>query len=117
MNPFENWKRYKVARNRHTDEIRKSKRVFECKTAGESKNNPKPFYKYVNSNLRVKEGVGNLCIEGGGLAISDKQKCNVLSSYFNSVFNDHHYTEFPDLSAVNGEGQYLNDFIIKKTKL
>ena len=51
---------YKEALNLATTEIRKSKRTFENKLAGNIKNDSKSFYAYVRSKQKVRGKVGPL---------------------------------------------------------
>jgi len=105
---FDGWERYKIARNAYTDGIRKAKMNFEQKLVGEIKHNSKPFYKYVNSNLRVKEGIGNLSLGGDEFAVLDEQKCEVLNKYFSSVFNSKDYSVFLEFEDKVGHGQGID---------
>ena len=50
----------KEALNLATTEIRKSKRTFEKKLAGNIKNDSKSFYAYVRSKQNVRDKVGPL---------------------------------------------------------
>ena len=51
---------YKETLNLATTEIRKSKRTFEKKLAGNIKNDSKNFYAYVRSKQKVRDQVGSL---------------------------------------------------------
>lgn len=82
----EDYLKYAQARNQAKWECRKAKRDFEKKLAKESKSNPKAFYKYVNSKLKTKSGIGNLDKPDGGKATTDKEKAESLNQFFTSVF-------------------------------
>ena len=56
----EDYANYKEALNLATTEIRKSKRTFEKKLAGNVKNDSKSFYAYVRSKQKVRDKVGPL---------------------------------------------------------
>jgi len=66
--------------------IRNSKLSYERKVALESKTNNKSFWKYVNSKLKTRTGVGNLLKPDGTLTNTDEEKVNTLNDYFTSVF-------------------------------
>ena len=51
----EDYENYKEALNLATTEIRKSKRTFEKKLAGNIKNYSKSFYAYVRSKQKVRD--------------------------------------------------------------
>ena len=50
----EDYRKYVRFRNQSRWETRKVKRDFEMKIAKEAKENPKAFYNFVNSRLKVK---------------------------------------------------------------
>ena len=56
----EDYANYKEALYLATIEIRKSKRIFEKKLAGNAKNYSKSFYVYVRSKQKVRDKVGLL---------------------------------------------------------
>ena len=56
----EDYANYKETLNLATTEIRKSKRTFEKKLAGNIKNYSKIFYAYVRSKHKVRDNVGPL---------------------------------------------------------
>ena len=63
-----------------------TKKSYERKIATEAINNPKSFWKYVNSKLKTKTGVGSLEESDGTLVYEDVDKVEVLNNYFSSVF-------------------------------
>ena len=80
------YREYVKERNRVTSEIRKAKKEFEKKIVEETTTNPKAFYRYANSKLRVKPGVCKLKKPDGSLTKSDKETVDVLNSFFQAVF-------------------------------
>ena len=48
--------------------------------------NPKSVYAYVNSKMKVKPGVGNICGDPNNpkseVTANDKEKANIFSKYF-----------------------------------
>ena len=76
---------YKESLNLATTGIRKSKKTFEKKLAGNIKNDSKNVYAYVRSKQKVRDKVGPL--ENSRNIISDGfQMAEVLNEYFSSVF-------------------------------
>ena len=76
---------YKESLNLATTGIRKSKKTFEKKLAGNIKKNSKNLYAYVRSKQKVRDKVGPL--ENSRNIISDGfQMAEVLNEYFSSVF-------------------------------
>ena len=50
-----------------------AKICFEMKIAKESKVNPKSFYKYLSSKMKIKPEIGNIILKNGKTAQSDKE--------------------------------------------
>ena len=84
----EDYTNYKEALNLATTEIRKSKRTFEKKFAGNIKNDSKSFYAYVRSKPKVRDKVRPL--ENNGF-----QMAEVLNEYFSSVFTTEDISSLP----------------------
>lgn len=115
---LENYEIYKINRNIYNNEIEKAKRNFENKIASECKTNPKLFYKYANSTLKVKEGIGDLIGEGGEIVSSDEMKCDLLNKYFSSVYNTENYSELPEPGVhVDGDMEMLDVVITESIVL
>lgn len=72
------------ARNSATRECRKARKQFENKIAEEQ--NPKVFYKYVNSRRKVNTGITKLQDENGEITENNQNKAEILNNYFHSVF-------------------------------
>ena len=49
-------------------------------------NNPKAFYKYINSRRKVKTGISSLKRSDGTTAESDTERAEELNSSFKDVF-------------------------------
>ena len=91
----EDYANYKEALNLATSEIRKPKRTFENKLAGNIKNDSKSFYAYVRSKQIVRDKVGPLENNRGNI-ISDRfQMAEVLNEYFSSVFTTEDINSLP----------------------
>ena len=86
---------YKVALNLATTEIRKSKRTFEKKLAGNIKNDSKSFYAYVRSKQNVRDKVGPLENNRGNIISEGFQMAEVLNEYFCSVFTTEDISSLP----------------------
>lgn len=79
-------------------ECRKAKREFEKKIALNAKKNPKHFYKYSQSKMKVKVAVGDLVKPDGTVAQESKEKADTLNNYFSSVFTVEDTDTMPDFS-------------------
>ena len=82
------------------------RRNFERQLVGSLKECVKPFWRYVNSRIKTKSGIGDLKRQDGSLASSDLEKANLLSEFFTSVFKAEDCSEVPRL-ARQWEGPFL----------
>ena len=65
---------------------RKLRIDHEHRVANSSKNSIKVFWNYVNRNMELKPAVESLKLPNGKYASSDKEKCDALSTFFQSVY-------------------------------
>ena len=91
----EDYANYKEALKLVTTEIRKSKRNFEKKLAGNIKNYTMSFYAYVRSKQKVRDKVGPLENNGGNIISDGFQMAEVLNEYFSSVFTTEDISSLP----------------------
>lgn len=63
-----------------------AKRDYEHKIALESKQNPKSFWKFINSKIKTRNGVNRVEKSDGMIVYDDKDQVEVLNEYFSSVF-------------------------------
>ena len=92
---IEDYTNYKEALNLAITEIRKSKRTFEKKLAGNIKNDSKSFYAYVRSKQKVRYKVGPLENNSGNIISDGFQTAEVLNEYFSSVFTTEDISSLP----------------------
>ena len=91
----EDYTKYKEALNPATTEIKKSKRTFEKKLAGNIKNDSKSFYADVRSKQKVPDKVGPLENNSGNIISDGFQIAEVLNEYFSSVFSTEDISSLP----------------------
>ena len=91
----EDYANYKEALNLATTEIRKSKRIFEIKLAGNIKNDSRSFYVYVRSKQKVRDKVRPLENNRGNIISDGFQMVEVLYEYFSSVFTTEDTSSLP----------------------
>ena len=91
----EDYTNYKEALNLATTEMRKSKRTFEKKLAGNIKNDSKSFYAYVMSKQKVQVKVGPLENNRGHIRSDGFEMAEVLNEYFSSVFTTEDISSLP----------------------
>ena len=83
------------ARNQARSACRKAVRLYEKDIASQIKQNPKHFWRYVKSKLKVQHGVPNLKREDGTLTETDFDKTEVLNSFFKKVYTLEDDSELP----------------------
>ena len=82
----DNYTNYKEALNLATTEIRKSKRTFQNKLAGNIKYDSKSVYVYVRSKQKVRDKVGPLENNSRNIILDGFQMAEVPNDNFSSVF-------------------------------
>ena len=87
--------RFARVRNELQSLTRSLKHNYEENLANNIKVNPKAFWKYVNSNLKIKLPVDTLRTRDDREATLNQEKANTLNEYFTSIFTKE------DLSNVN----------------
>ncbi len=86
---------YARARNQAKWECQKARKAYEKDVAKQSKQNPKTFWKYVNSKLKSRENIADLHTDTG-MASTDQDKANVLSGFFKQVFTNEDTSIIPE---------------------
>ena len=79
------------------------------------KRNPKSFYSYVRSRAKTKDKVGPLKDENGKLLLDDKDRAQLLNTFFSSVFTTENVTQIPEVKnrdEAEGEDEKLKDIKI-----
>ena len=99
-------KRFVRTRNDLRSLTRSLRRNFERQLVSKLKENVKPFWKYVNSRMKTKSGIGDLRRPDGTLTCEDLEKANLLSEFFASVFTKEDTTVVPTLES-EWEGSVL----------
>ncbi|XP_065642744.1 uncharacterized protein LOC136074366 [Hydra vulgaris] len=86
--------------NKTIKNLVKSKRInYEKKIAKSSKENPKLFYAYVNSNRKIKLGINIITDKNCSLQTNRDNIANILNENFHSVFVIEDPTNFPNITV------------------
>lgn len=93
----DNWEKYTKVRNEATGTIRYEKREYERNIAIKVKSEPKLFWKYVKSQTKTKDKISDLMKEDGTLTSSNKEKAEILNTFFSSVFTRESLINVPTL--------------------
>ena len=62
------------------------------------KQNPKAFWKYINSRLKICPTINDLQCSDGSTAHTDQDKVDVLNKYFTSVFTQENLPTIPSFT-------------------
>ena len=99
---------YEGAQNAATNEVRKSKRNFEHKSAQNIKSDSKSFYAYVRSTQNVRDRVGPLEDNAGNIITQGVLMSDELNMHFSSVFTREDTSSLPapetKFEGLEGEG-------------
>ena len=99
------YQEYKKEASLMKKQARKTKRTYEKKIAKEARQNKRQFIRYVNSKLTVRPEISEMQNELGELVDNDKDICNILAKYFNSVY-----------TAMSNEMPEMEDMYLKEIK-
>jgi len=105
--------RFARVRNELRSLTRTLKRNYEIDLANNIKDNPKAFWKYVNSKLKTKLPVDTLRTSDNREATSNQDKANVLNEYFASVFTQEDLSNVPVFPELF-EGPPLTDIRVSE---
>ncbi len=107
---------------------RKPETAFEKEVARKSKDNPKSFWKYVNTKLKYKDNVADLNTEGV-VASSDQQKAKALSDFYKQVSTNEDTSNVPHFEprkcdsvlenveiTIDDVKELLQDLIVNKSQ-
>ncbi|CAG2203305.1 unnamed protein product [Mytilus edulis] len=108
---------YNRVRNKTKSSVNKLKKKFEKGLSENAKANPKAIWSYVKSKSKTREGIGDLHTDPDDTKSpktdDDKEKAEILSEYFASVFTQEPDDEIPVPNPINIENE-LTDLIINK---
>ena len=83
------WKDYCKVRNKVRSLSRAARKDFESQIANEAKENPKKVFAYMNSKVKTKQGIGDICTDPenpkSSVTSNDQEKVNIFSKFFISV--------------------------------
>ena len=87
--------RYASLRNKLRKQTRKIRKNHETKLAEEFKEKPKKMWGYINSRLKTRSCIEELCRGDGTIARTDSEKAEELRKFFDSVFTNEDLHQLP----------------------
>ena len=109
--------KYRRTSNRVKTEVRKAVRDFERQIANEAKANPKAFYKYARSKMKIRATVADLERPDGTMTETNVDKAELLNSYFMSVFTQESLENIPTFERTLHNTEELTNFMITDEKV
>jgi len=97
----QNYKNYTISRNKATGSCRTAKYKFEKKLALNINQDNKSFWSYVRSESKTKSSIGDLKDIDGTITSDEARKCEILNSFFASVFTNEDTTTMPTFNERN----------------
>ena len=83
------WKEYCKTRNKVRSMSKAARKDFEMEIARDSKETPKRVFAYMNSKVKTRQGVGDICTDPDDpkskVTDNDKEKVSIFSKFFRSV--------------------------------
>ena len=79
----------------------------------EASGNKRQFFRYVNSKLTVRPEITSMQNENGELIDNDKEICNILAKYFNSVYTPVSNDAMPTMNNMY-ESEIQNTEILER---
>ena len=113
----EHWTNYTLYRNKLSHEIEAVKEKYENSIAERVKDNPKHFWKYVNSKTKSRGKIVDLMNNEGHLVSDDRGKAQLLNNFFASVFTQENTDEIPDVEDIKPNLQILDNIEITELTL
>ena len=105
--------RYQLCRNRLRGLTRQLRKELECVLVSNLKQNPKAFWRYSNSRLKVKPRISDLRNSQGSLESQDQAKANILNDFFAGVFTSESTGAMPELENRH-TGTIISDLAITR---
>ena len=96
---YESYANYKKSEKLVQKTVKNAKKKFEQKLSRKNRND-KSFYSYVSSRTKSKSNVGPIKKSDGSVTNDDKEVCDLLNSYFSSVFSAEGDGPVPTLSRL-----------------
>ena len=99
---------FRFCRNKLRGLTHQLRHNFEAQLVSNLKANPRAFWRYSNSRLKVKPRIGDLHDSSGTLVSDDRAKASILKDFFAGVFTTENTSCIPDL-AIHHTGELLED--------
>ncbi|CAI2738131.1 unnamed protein product, partial [Dicrocoelium dendriticum] len=109
--------RYREARNRCKQHLRKARLLYEEELAGEASENQKKFFAYVMRRCGSNSVIPTLMRADGTRAYADSDKARVLGEQYAGAFVREAALTSVELAPRVPEGSYLAEFTVVETQV
>ena len=89
---------------------------YEAGIAKSERTNPKRFWNYVKSKIKVKPSIPNLKSCDGTEACTDLEKATALNLFFTSIFTRENLDDIPDIDSYSFD-EPLSDISISSDQI
>ena len=104
------YQKYIEERNLTSKLLKKAQKDHEKQIAEKSKQNPKVFWKYVNSKRKCKENISALKGKDGKIYTENSDKTTILNDFFSSVFTKEDMENVPNMTpGEKSENIFISD--------
>jgi Endonuclease-reverse transcriptase/Reverse transcriptase (RNA-dependent DNA polymerase) len=108
--------KYKQQEKKVRNFIRNAKKKFERRLADGGGQNKRPFYAYVKTNTKVKQGVGPLKDGSGNTVTENEKMADLLNETFAKAFTRENLTSVPE-PETHHQGENLQNVREVKEKI
>ena len=108
--------KYKAEQSEIDREIEELKNNFENSLVKNGMKNSKRFFGYMKQQTKSRTPIGDLKDEDGNVAANDEAKCNILNSFFTSVFSSKRIDEQGEIGEkqnVRIEDVYIDPGVVR----
>ena len=103
------YNKYIEKRNETNKQLKKERKDHERKIAENCKQNPKMFWKYINSRLKTQSGISPLRDENGNIISEEEGKATILNNYFSSVYTREKIDDLPNIENKIPQEKFCMD--------
>ena len=101
-NPVD-YARFAQLRNQLRGLTRRLRACFEHNLAQDLKSNPNAFWKYVRTRMKTTSRICDLYMGNGRMASTNKEKADILNSFFCGVFTRENHDDTPILQSIHND--------------
>ena len=103
-------KNFKTLRREIKADVKTHHDLYVSNLVGDSKSNPRDFYRYINGQKKDTQGIPPLKrINGNGVAESELEQAEEFNGQFADMFNKNEHSQVP---LPNRSAHFMNDIVV-----